>query len=391
MFAWESDTAQTRGGDWKYLPGTRTEVQSVFNLAVKNGGKGTVYSGAVVLDAFVTGSVADTTQNLNQNISWAIAELIYLLIAVLFMIMLIFRIGSVWLMRRTYMGEAYKGVSVYSIPQSQSPASFFNMIFMPENTDEYNRQLILRHEVVHARQWHSLDVLFYEIVKALCWFNPVVYLLEKELRLVHEYIADSVAGNEKKAAYSKALLAYNMGVPTHLLTNNFYQPSTIKSRIIMLQKTTSMKSTLIRLVVIVPMFLAFSFFNSVRAQSNESTPTAVSVKGDDIQVMKEVEKMPEFKGGTDGLIAYLSKEIVYPEIAREKGVEGNIVVQFVVDKEWNVRDAVVIKGASAPLDEEALRVVNAMPRWTPGENEGQKVNVQMVLPISFKLPAEKQK
>jgi TonB family protein len=335
------------------------------------------FSGAMVLDAFVTNGVAETTQNLEQNISWGIAEWAYMLITVVLLAMVLFRVGSIAFLRRKYAGVESDGYTVYSIPPHHSPASFFNMIFIPSDTHDGDRDLILQHEVVHVKQWHSLDVLFYECVKAICWLNPVVYLMDKEIRLVHEYIADSVAGNNNREAYSRALLAFNMGVSTQALTNNFYQKSTLKNRIIMLQKTTSLKSTLVRLCVIVPMFLAFSFFNSARAQTEQVT---------DDTVLQEVEKMPEYKGGMEGIIEYLRKEIRVPKQSEANGEEGKVFVQFIVTKNGRVKDAEVIKGVSALLDAEALRVVNGMKDWIPGENEGKPVNVQMVLPIMFRLP-----
>jgi TonB family protein len=186
--------------------------------------------------------------------------------------------------------------------------------------------------------------------KAVCWVNPVIYLLDRELKLTHEFIADHLAGYEDKQEYARALLAYNLGVTTRVLTNNFYQSSTIKNRIIILQKTTSISSTWLRLAMVLPLFLGFSFMNGAQAQSSE-------------EVLTEVDKMPEFKGGTDGLIAYLGEEITYPEKAKKNGVEGKIFVQFTIDKKGRVKDATVIKGASAPLVEEALRVINNMPDY----------------------------
>ncbi len=109
--------------------------------------------------------------------------------------------------------------------------------------------------------------------------------------------------------------------------------------------------------------------------------------------------MPIFKGCDEGgteeirqkcsnskLIDYMIKEVKYPKIAKSKGVEGKVMVEFTVTEKGGVKDAKVLKGVSSELDAEALRVVKEMPQWTPGQSEGKKVSVSMVLPISFTLP-----
>jgi len=308
-----------------------------------------------------------------QNITWGIGEWLYLLVTLTLLLVMLFRMGKIYFMRTKYKGVKNGPYTIYEVPSTYSPASFFSMIFLPSGISNDYKNLIIRHEEVHTRQLHSIDVILFEFIKAIFWINPIVHLLERELKLVHEYIADSIACNENRADYSKALLAYNLGVSAQVLTNNFYQLSTIKNRIIMLQKTTSVHSSIFRLLLILPMFLAFSFINSAQAQSTD-------------EVMKEVEIMPEYKGGTDGLFEYLGNEIKYPKKSKDKGEEGKVFVQFTVSKKGKVKDVEVIKGVSELLDAEALRVIKGMDDWTPGENEGKPVNVQMVLPIMFKLP-----
>lgn len=102
-------------------------------------------------------------------------------------------------------------------------------------------------------------------------------------------------------------------------------------------------------------------------------------------VEEKVDKMPEPQGGMSGLMSYLGGNIKYPEAAREKGIEGVVMVSFVVKKEGEISDVAIIRGIGAGCDQEAMRVVKSMPKWTPGEKDGAKVNTQMQLPIKFKL------
>ncbi len=97
------------------------------------------------------------------------------------------------------------------------------------------------------------------------------------------------------------------------------------------------------------------------------------------------EKMPEFVNGADSLLNYLANEISYPKKAQKKGVEGRVYVQFVVEKDGKITRAKVLRGIGSGCDEEALRVINSMINWIPGENNGKKVAVKYTLPIKFVL------
>ena len=97
------------------------------------------------------------------------------------------------------------------------------------------------------------------------------------------------------------------------------------------------------------------------------------------------EKMPSFPGGDAALLQYLGKNIKYPTIPQENGTQGRVIVQFVVDKDGTITNPVVVKSVDAYLDKEALRVINAMPKWTPGKQRNQPVRVKYTLPVMFRL------
>lgn len=97
------------------------------------------------------------------------------------------------------------------------------------------------------------------------------------------------------------------------------------------------------------------------------------------------DKMPEFPGGTSALMKYLQRQVRYPAMPQELGIQGRVYVQFVVNKKGEIVDVKIMKGVDRYLDEEALRVVKNMPPWKPGEQSGKAVNVSFQLPINFKL------
>lgn len=103
------------------------------------------------------------------------------------------------------------------------------------------------------------------------------------------------------------------------------------------------------------------------------------------KVFTAVEQMPQFPGGEGELMKYISSHIKYPPMAMENGVQGRVVVQFVVTKDGSVGQVKVMRGKDPDLDREAVRVVKSLPRFIPGKMNGQAVNVWYTLPISFKL------
>ena len=106
-------------------------------------------------------------------------------------------------------------------------------------------------------------------------------------------------------------------------------------------------------------------------------------------IYEVVEQMPEFPdGGQSGLMDYLKKNIQYPEAAKKAGVQGRVILQFVVDKDGSIDNVSVLRGVNPDLDKEAIRVVSNMPNWKPGMQKGKPVKVKYTVPIAFSLPSE---
>lgn len=95
--------------------------------------------------------------------------------------------------------------------------------------------------------------------------------------------------------------------------------------------------------------------------------------------------MPSFPGGTSGVMKYLSENIKYPVVAQKNGVQGRVVVSFVVERDGSITDVKVARSVDPSLDREAMRVVRSMPHWIPGKQNGSTVRVKYSMPISFRL------
>ena len=103
------------------------------------------------------------------------------------------------------------------------------------------------------------------------------------------------------------------------------------------------------------------------------------------------EKQPEFPGGMKALMNYLQKNTKYPSICQEQGIQGKVVVQFVIDTDGSITDVQVVKPVNPLLDKEAVRVISSMPKWTPGMQRGKNVRTRFTLPVGFSLKKTKVK
>lgn len=114
-------------------------------------------------------------------------------------------------------------------------------------------------------------------------------------------------------------------------------------------------------------------------------PEIVEEEVVEAEVFTIVEQMPSFPGGDAKMYEYLGKNIKYPQIARETGIQGRVFVNFVVEPDGSVSNVKVLRGIGGGCDEEAMRVVKAMPKWSPGKQRGKTVRVSYTLPVVFKL------
>ncbi|GGD73138.1 hypothetical protein GCM10011514_41540 [Emticicia aquatilis] len=145
-----------------------------------------------------------------------------------------------------------------------SSYSFFNFLILNRDDLYYNRSMITDHEEVHIGQWHSFDVLLLELVQIFCWFNPLVEYYKQSLREIHEFIADSIVAEEEKATYAEFLFAYNFRTNASTLSNNFFNDSLLKERIMMIMKARSGMWVAAKYALIIPMVAIIGYFIVVK-------------------------------------------------------------------------------------------------------------------------------
>src|SRR5690606_18085237 len=134
--------------------------------------------------------------------------------------------------------------------------TFYRTIFLGDQLTEAERQQILSHELVHVKQKHSLDLVFFEILKIIFWFNPLIYIYQNRIAILHEFIADAaVVKNAEKRNYYEQLLNSAFNTNNISFINQFFNHSLIKKRIVMLQKSRSKTIAKLKYLVLVPVML----------------------------------------------------------------------------------------------------------------------------------------
>lgn len=361
----------------------------------------------------------------------AVAEMMIVSGAVVMLLRLL--LATVRIISLIHRGERvrYDSFTLVLVDNPQiAPFSFFRKIVVSRADYERHGEMIATHELAHICSRHWVDLLAAEILLCVQWYNPAAWLLLAQLREVHEYEADKkviTSGFDTKK-YQYLLLEKAAGVCFQSCANSLNH-SKLKNRIAMMYKSKSSPGRRMRALVIVPAVAAAFAVTQIPAvasalrsmtatetpapveaaspavsiaetpvvssqETKASTPVVakpdskVSKKSDKKQTVAACEKMPQFPGGDVALMNYVRDNLKYPEEAMKAGVLGRVVVKFVVSADGSVASPEVIRSVSPELDAEAIRVVESMPRWTPGTVDGKPVDTQFTLPVFFRLKGD---
>ena len=280
-----------------------------------------------------------------------------------------------------------RGNTIVLTDCATSPFCLFHYIVMSRDDYANNRSFILTHEQEHIRLRHYIDLIILQCAIIVQWFNPFVWLIGKNLKAIHEFEVDEAVLNKGIDAtqYQKFLVVKAVGNRLQPFANNLNKES-LKRRIIMMNQKRSNRWMMLKALLVIPVAtLAVSVFaNGTNASemARETHPQTTT----QTKIHDAVEEMPEFNGGQLAMMEFLMNNMKYPQAAVKAKQQGKAVVGFVVRKDGTVSDVHITQSAGhAVLDEEAIRVVKAMPAWKPGKQKGEPVNVKYSVPITFKL------
>jgi hypothetical protein len=265
------------------------------------------------------------------------------------------------------------------------PHSFWKSIFI--NKYEFEKGNIplelIAHEKAHLKQKHTLDILFVEVLQIIFWFNPVLLLYKKSIKLNHEFLADEAVNKQFGAvqSYQNLLLDFACNKNTIALASNINYLIT-KKRLLMMTKKESPIRTALKVfsVAIVYALLLFAFSTKTMAQkvNNKS-----DVKEKDLYALDGVEKLPEFPGGIAEFYKFIGKNFKMPAAIGKNKIEGKTYMQFIIEKDGSLSDILTLKDDGYGIGDEAIRVLKLSPKWTAATHKGKPVRVMYSLPITF--------
>ncbi len=340
-------------------------------------------------------SNAGFVENQTENISFQTSlNIVYGIGFLVFLSFFIYKLFKIFQVKNQATLEIINDTKIYRIENSKQAFSFLNYIFIGK--EKQNLDTIIKHEKVHQNQLHSLDLLFLEFLKIVFWFNPLIYFFQKRIVEIHEFEADSDSISENKSSYYENLICQIFEVNSISLTNNFYNQSLIKKRLVMLQKSKSKKAGMMKYLVVVPMtvvsLMLFSTTVVAQEKSNKNAEKSKEVPFATIEQIPQFESCSTSEGEEakqcfmKAMNEHIGKNFNYPKEALDKNMEGRTIVLFNIDKDGNVVD-VRTKGkeGSEIIQAEAKRIIELLPKFKPGIYEGKPVKVSYAQPIMFRI------
>lgn len=391
--------------------------------------------GTVALEGLVAQTVvADGSNGVGEELTLTQVLLAaYVLGVVLFVGKALLSVGSLLrLIRRARCVEVRNGIRIYTMQGDISPFSWFRYIIMSEKDWQENRREIVLHEMAHIRRCHSMDVAVCNMMIVFQWYNPAAWLLKRELQTVHEYEADEavLSAGVDATHYQMLLIRKAVGERLFSMANNLNHNS-LKKRITMMKikRTNPVQKAKIAFVLPLAAMTVAAFasqkvenlsekveqeseaFSSVSdnpvVRAVGETARVAAVKVQEYKALEEASSMPmakdtaevktgkkmpctdnpemfpQFPGGHVALFEYLSKNIKFPKSKENEDVKVRVVTTFTVEKDGSITDAKIVRSQGEAFDNEALRVINGMPKWIPGMQNGKAVSVKYTLPITF--------
>jgi hypothetical protein len=359
---------------------------------------------------------------------WALAAGSF--IALAFLVVLLININKIYRIKRNSVVTKMGDIDFIDTEEDNAPFSYLQNLFWKQSIslEQEEGKKILKHELTHIQQKHTLDRLFCQVLCSIIWVNPFYWIMQKELIAIHEFIADEEAiGHSDTESFAKMLLQTHYG--NHFLqqTQSFFY-SSIKRRLLMLTTSKNTRYSYTRRVIALPLLLltiaVFSFQVNAREEraivnntqatvsknqtatkvqkdstvkkapataTHKSAPVSSSAKQQKQEPTFTVSQgNPKFPGGPTGWQQFLSSKINYDKIVEKGGPPGRYKVDlsFIIDKDGDVRDVIALNDPGFGSKEDAMRVLLSSPRWTPAMQNGKKVIYRNRVSITYVVTEE---
>ncbi|MFY0713273.1 energy transducer TonB [Seonamhaeicola sp. NFXS20] len=222
---------------------------------------------------------------ISQKTFWS-WELVFFFGAVIAIMLLGFKFFKMFTLLVKNPKKKVGNLHIINLLKSNVAFSFFKYIFLGELINENEKKAILKHEMVHVKQYHSLDLLFFEVLRILFWFNPLIYMYQNRIGELHEFLADAQAvKTESKSTYYQNLLSQVFDTKKISFINPFFKQSLIKKRIVMLQKSKSKQINLLKYVLLIPLVFGMLIYTSCAQEQVKNSTDQLSIS-EQIETLK---------------------------------------------------------------------------------------------------------
>ena len=297
-----------------------------------------------------------------EELGWHVLQVVWLIGIALLLFRCLAELVTLVRLHRRCRKVTRNGIPICLLPHEEEPYSFFRWIFIPQAS------------------WG----------------------LKREIGINHEYLADEevVRAGFNKKAYQYHLIGVKH--PQLAIANlyNHFSVLPLKRRIKMLNKRRTRSVGKVKYLALLPLAAGLLLVNNIDAMARvvnekvaaiiqpkpvETVAAPVAVTPDDDKVYEVCDEMPMFPGGPGALLQFIAKNVKYPADAIESKTEGRVSTCFIVEKDGSISNVEVLRSVSPSLDAEAVRVIKAMPKWTPAKDKGKVVRVKYTVPVTFRL------
>ena len=290
--------------------------------------------------------------------------------------------------------ERYPEFTKVIIKDGTQAFSFFRNIYLGTEIQKEKAANVIAHELIHIKQWHSLDLLFFEVARILFWFNPLVYVYQNRIAELHEFIADAQAAKNNIKEHFQMLLSETFNTRNISFVNQFFNKSLIKKRIVMLTKEKSSRIKLLKYISLLPIIVMLLCYTSCEAQKKDKEDASESLVSSKPVPFGQVDEVPVFPGCEDAenrmacfmqsMQNHVQQHFRYPDEAEKLGIQGKVNLLFIINSDGAITD-IRTKGPHELLEKEAERIIKLLPEMGPGKHQGKAVDVPFSIPIAFKL------
>lgn len=341
----------------------------------------------IQLDGIVirTSNAALAKDNSGQIIT-SVLSIIYLVVGLLLMVRFVMNLYSFYKKTKNNGRQFLNDTNVVLIEEPVLPHSFWKFVFINKEELETGKipLELIAHERAHLQQKHTLDILFIEVLQIVFWFNPLIILFKKSIKLNHEFLADESVNKqfESVTEYQKLLLNFASHKNTVSLASNLNYLIT-KKRLIMMTKKESrfkmmFKVLIVSLVCVLSLFVFSAETNAQKVKDKSDYDKTISKCID-----KSIEKQPEYPGGIDEFYKLIGMNFKIPAEASKQKLEGKAIIEFMVEKDGSLSEFKIVKDLGFGIGNEAIRAIKLSHKWIPGTIDGKPARVLYTMPITI--------